>query len=122
MAGEPRGLSQKSIVVLEQIAQGRTYEQILSRFPDLTYLDIFAAARETLTVSGEEREDYGARLARIKQKHSRAYEPWTEVEDTQLKRAIEVGTPVGRIAEQLQRQPSAIRSRLSKLALGEDAS
>ena len=110
-------LSSQARSVLEQIAEGRTYEQILSRYPELTYLDVFAAAREALTLVGEEREDYAARLARIKQRHLRAYERWTDDEDAQLKHAVQRGTPVAQIAKQLQRQPSAIRSRMVKLGI-----
>ena len=117
---DPGTLSEKSRRVLEQVAKGRTYEQILSRDPELSYLDIFASAREALTLAGEEREDYTARLARIKQRHPRAYERWTDDEDAQLRREVQHGAPVAMIAERLQRQPSAIRSRMAKLGIDED--
>jgi hypothetical protein len=45
---EQESPSLKSKVVLALIAEGRTYEQILSLHPELTYYDIFAAAREAL--------------------------------------------------------------------------
>jgi len=48
-----RRLSQKSRTVLALIAAGRTYEQILSLHPELTYHDIFAAAREALEETGQ---------------------------------------------------------------------
>lgn len=121
MTNSDRFLSAQSRAVLEQIAEGRTYEQILSRYPDLTYLDVFAAAREALTLAGEEREDYAARLSQIKQRHPRAYERWTDDEDAQLRREVQRGAPVAEVAERLQRQPSAIRSRMAKLGVGEDA-
>jgi hypothetical protein len=38
----------RSRMVLALIAEGRTYEQILSLHPELTYYDIFAAAKEAL--------------------------------------------------------------------------
>ncbi|MFL7812020.1 MAG: hypothetical protein AB8I80_25505 [Anaerolineae bacterium] len=38
----------KSRTVLVLIAEGRTYEQILALHPELTYYDIFAAAKEAL--------------------------------------------------------------------------
>ncbi len=34
--------------VLGLIAEGRSYDQILQQHPELTYFDIFAAAREAL--------------------------------------------------------------------------
>jgi hypothetical protein len=42
------GLSDQATTILELIAEGRSYDQILQRHPDLTYLDIFAAARAAL--------------------------------------------------------------------------
>ena len=120
MSREPTPLDPKSIAVLEQIAEGRTYEQILARYPDLSYLDIFAAAREALTLLAEERSDYAARLQQIKRRHPRAYERWTEDEDATLSRLAKSGTPVGAIAQRFQCQPSAIRSRLAKLGLADD--
>jgi hypothetical protein len=45
---EPDPPSSKSRTVLALIAEGRTYEQILSLHPELTYYDIFAAAKEAL--------------------------------------------------------------------------
>jgi DNA-binding NarL/FixJ family response regulator len=113
-------LSERSRVIPEDIAEGRAYEQILARYPDLTYLDIFAAAREALALGGEERKDYAARLARIRQRHPRAYERWGDDEDARLKVAVASGRAIAEIAVDLQRQPSAIRSRLSKLGVGDD--
>ena len=40
MAQEQKSLSQKSVAVLDLIAKGNTYEQILVMRPTLTYLDI----------------------------------------------------------------------------------
>ena len=48
MIEETSGLSAKSAAVLELIAQGHGYDQILAARPDCTYLDIFRAAREAL--------------------------------------------------------------------------
>ena len=120
MPSKTRNLSTNSVTVLREIARGRTYEQILSGRSTLTYLDIFTAAREALALAGKEREDYAARLARIRQRHPRAYERWTADDDAQLKRAADAGTPVTKIAKQLQRQAGAIRSRLAKLVREND--
>ena len=46
-------LSRTSRTVLALIAEGRTYEQILALHPELTYRDIFAAAREALEETGQ---------------------------------------------------------------------
>ena len=42
------GLSERSATILGLIAEGRSYDQILHQQPDVTYFDIFAAAREAL--------------------------------------------------------------------------
>jgi len=47
-------LSPASVNVLRLIAEGRTYEQILALRPELTYPDIFSAAREALAAAGED--------------------------------------------------------------------
>ncbi len=55
------------------IAEGRSYEQILAETRELTYLDIFKAAEEVLTViggSGDERV-YAGRGKREKQERHR---------------------------------------------------
>jgi hypothetical protein len=56
------------------------------------------------------------RLATIKQYHGRAYEKWTQAEDTDLLSLYAAGTPLSQLATHFQRQPSAIRSRLAKLS------
>ena len=53
-------------------------------------------------------------LAKMKQKHPRAYERWTAREDSLLREKNEQGMGIKDIAKLLQRQPSAIKSRLSK--------
>jgi hypothetical protein len=44
-------LSETAATVLRLIAAGRSYDQILQQHPELTYFDIFAAAREALDFS-----------------------------------------------------------------------
>jgi ATP-dependent DNA helicase RecQ len=60
------------------------------------------------------------RLATIKQRHLRAYEKWTQEEDTDLLSMHAAGTPISQLATHFQRQPSAVRSRLAKLSPGSD--
>jgi hypothetical protein len=52
-------LSEQATTILGLIAEGRSYDQILHHHPDLTYFDIFAAAREALELA----EAPGARTA-----------------------------------------------------------
>ncbi len=55
-------------------------------------------------------------IAQVRQLHPRAYERWSSEEDDQLRKLVATGTSAKQIAEQLQRQPSAIASRIQKLA------
>ena len=59
---------------------------------------------------------YEERLATIKQRHPRAYEKWTQQEDSDLLSLHAAGTPLSQLATRFQRQPAAVRSRLAKLA------
>ena len=110
----------------------------------LTYEDIFNAAAEALRLAEPQvgavtrpvarnekpaavavtpvattatRPTYHERLAEIKKTARRAYEPWTQEEEARLKDLCLRGLSPHQIARQLQRQPSAIRSRLVKLGL-----
>ncbi len=113
-------LSSKSVAVLKLIADGHSYEQILAAYPTLTYLDIFGAAQEALVLAGEASTAHQQRLNRIRATHPRAYEKWSEEEDQQLRQLAQAGVKVKDIAAQLQRQPSAIQSRIEKLGLAEE--
>ena len=101
--------------MLKLISEGHSYEQILSLHEDLTYLDIFGAAREALVLGEATPATYQQRLAQVRKVHPRAHEKWTDEEDEEQERLIRSGRDVGYIAVQLQRQPGAIRSRMRKL-------
>jgi hypothetical protein len=108
-------LSAQSALVLEMIAKGHTYEQILSQYPDLTYPDIFRAAQEALDATETVPSSYQQRVARIRTTYPRAYETWTQEEEATLAELARSGVSVDEMARQLQRQPGAIRSRMVKL-------
>jgi hypothetical protein len=112
----PRRLSEKSLKVLSLIAAGYSYGQIVDCNPELNYHDIFAAAEEALRLN-DTHSDYEARMASIKHEYPRAYERWTQDEDRRLAAMFARGVQIDELAAQLQRQPSAIRSRLEKLGL-----
>ena len=56
-------------------------------------------------------------LEKIRQKYPRAYEKWSSEEDEQLKIKHSTGLGASELAKCFGRQPSAIRSRLTKLGL-----
>jgi len=109
-----RRLSEKSVKVLRLIAEGHSYSQIVDGHPEVSYRDIFNAAEEALRLN-ETPSEYEEHMAAIKRKHPRAYERWTQDEDTRLATLYAQGTPIDELAAHFQRQPSAIRSRLEKL-------
>ena len=109
-------LSPKSYAVLSLIAEGYSYGQIVESHPEITYLDIFHAAEEALRLS-EAESSYQARIAKIKEKYTRAYQNWETAEDDRLRELHLAGKDTTEIGSILQRQPSAIRSRLNKLGL-----
>jgi hypothetical protein len=112
-------LSKKSVAVLSLIAEGYSYSQIIDSHPGITFMDIFAAAREALSVN-ESPSDYHDRIARIKTEYPKAYTRWTDEEDGRLADMHAQGKALSEIAACFQRQPSAIRSRLSKQGLVSD--
>lgn len=112
----PSTLSSQAIAVLEMIAAGHSYEQIIQAYPGLTYRDIFAAASEALALGESGRAE---RIAEIRRRYPRAYEKWTTEEEEQLCTLIAEGRTIASIAGQLKRQAGAIHSRLVKLGLTE---
>jgi len=114
-----RRLSEKGVKVLRLIAEGHSYSQIVDGHTEINYRDIFDAAEEALRLN-ETPSEYEERIAAIKRKHPRAYERWTQDEDTRLAVMYAEGSALDERAVRFQRQPSAIRSRLEKLALKPD--
>lgn len=110
-------ISEDSVKVLEMIAAGSAYDQILAAYPDLTYLDIFRAAQEALDALAKNDQKSVDGLDLIRTSYPRAYEKWSAAEERELHEYIRAGLTVARIAGRLQRQRSAIRSRIIRLNL-----
>ena len=109
-------LSKKSALVLSLIAEGHSYAQIVDSHSGISYRDIFNAAEEALKMY-ETPTSYQARLAKLKERYPKAYERWTEEDESDLAKAYNSGIKIANLTKMFQRQPSAIRSRLSKLGL-----
>lgn len=125
---EPPRLSPKSLQVLKLIAAGESYTRIVDGNPELNYHDIFFAAEEAVwlderidTKSGTEESKAQptelSAMERAKHNHPKAYAPWTSADDSELAAMHASGATKNELAVYFQRQPSAIRSRLSKLGL-----
>ena len=83
------------------------------------YHDIFRAAAEALDIAERVKvgKTYEQRMAEIRQTHHRAYEKWSSEEDAKLTSRFRSGASIRELAENHERQASAIRSRLAKLNL-----
>jgi hypothetical protein len=136
-------LSESARGILGLIAEGRGYDQILQQHPELTYFDIFAAAREALELAQaassaptpEGVAPLGARagfdegpastrpkrlpayIERARATHRRAWARWTHEQDAQLTALFQRGDSRADMVQALGRQPGAIRNRLLKLGL-----
>jgi DNA-binding NarL/FixJ family response regulator len=110
-------LSEKSRAILQAIAKGHTYEQILVQDLAWTYHDIFQAAAEALETPQVTNEGKRYDVEEIRHDHPRAYEKWGDEENGQLSELCRSGKSVKDIAKTLHRQEGAIRSRLVKLNL-----
>ncbi len=60
-----------------------------------------------------------ANISEIKKKYARAYEKWEREEDRKLAKAVADGLVIDEISTILERQPSAVKSRIEKLGLGD---
>lgn len=112
-------LSGKSLAILEMIAAGSSYQQILAAYPDLTYLDIFRAAEEALEIGSCVNRQLAYTVAQKRERYPRAYEKWAKDEEITLRKLVQSGATIAQIATQLQRNRGAIRSRVLKLGLAD---
>ncbi|MBP8056861.1 MAG: DUF433 domain-containing protein [Chloroflexi bacterium] len=122
-------LSAQARAILQLIADGHSYSQILDHYPDLTYPDIFAAAQEALDLALDTpttpEQTPQTKMERIKAQFPRAYSPWTLEEDESLQTAFHalrqqaytIPQISKTLSQQFERQPSAIESRLRKVQL-----
>lgn len=110
-------LSQTAMIVLTMVAEGHSYEQILAAHPELTYTDIFSAAREAVDVATDRDRSTAPALMEIRGRFPRAYEKWTAEEDDRLRQLARAGKKPWEIAATLERQASAIESRRLKLGI-----
>ena len=134
-------LSESAKMILGLIAEGRSYDQILQQHPELTYFDIFAAAREALdlvqTAPAEPTLDPSPPISppiellplpttpqkrpsfveRARATHGRAFARWSQDEDARLEHLFRAGTSRAEIARVLDRHDGAITRQLEKLGL-----
>ncbi|EDM71448.1 hypothetical protein RAZWK3B_14544 [Roseobacter sp. AzwK-3b] len=113
-------LSPRSRTVLEAIASGLSYAQIIERNPSVTYPDIFAAAKEALDLEDSVPSKAANHIDAARSQYPNAYQPWSSEDDVELVKKVRNGDSVETLSVHFGRQPSAIRSRISKLLPPED--
>jgi len=122
--------------ILDMIARGYSYRQILTELPQLNVGDIMAAAQfafeilNDLMVEGSDHIRLEGRLTfingkyvnltKLRKEHPRAYVKWEPDEDDNLKRLFQQGKNFKELSEILMRQPGAIISRLNFIGLVKD--
>lgn len=108
-----------SRAILYLLYEGRTFDEIFQLHPTLTVLDVSRAAGEGLRALEEERqarpETREERIARVRQRHPRAFVPWTEDEDARLTLRWQEGASIAELTRALERPRGAVTMRLEKL-------
>lgn len=108
-----------SRAILYLIYEGRTFDEIFQLHPNLTVLDVSRAAGEGLRALEQEAslrvETRAERIARVRQKHPRAFEPWAEEEDARLALRWKEGASLAELGRAVGRPSGAVRMRLEKL-------
>lgn len=116
-------LGERERAILSHIEQGLSYDEILRRMPGLLVDDVYRAAGAALKAldARARPESREARIARMRQKHPRAFEAWSREEDARVREAMAQKAKVADVARELGRQPGAIRRRMEKLLAEEGA-
>src|SRR4051794_8828266 len=105
------------------VAAGHGYAGMPPRPPERPPPGSLASARAARALPAPDSDSEASQapkaniVERAREKHKRAYEKWSAGEDAQLKRFLSEGMSERQIAQELQRQRSAIRSRIVKFAL-----
>ena len=118
--GVSMGISRERVRQIEKKALRKLRHP--SRFKTLEALievnDIRGDASDTLARnSSREGHVSDSYLDQMRKAHRRGYEPWSQEEEAKLRGLFEAGQSITEIASSLERQSSAIRSRLIRIGL-----
>jgi len=109
-------IAKRKFVVNVSETTGRAYFcEIPNELPPPVSKPTLQAKIEPSSPYAEIRKAYN--VTEIRKKHKRAYEKWTDAEDSELSKNYREGLSISELAERHQRQKSAIHSRLKKLGL-----
>lgn len=94
------------------------YQRYLANISSQMKEPLVEEKQETQTTqSSKMSQGWEERLKEIKKSYPRAYQSWNETEEKELVHLFKEGLKPSEISKKLERQPSAIRSRLRKLKL-----
>jgi len=103
----------KAIEVAKKLAAGLNERELLQSL-DFSRKDLVEAGE--LFLRALEAHDSPESVIRVlRLAHARAYYPWTEDEDADLRLLVALNYSIEEISEKMHRQPSAIRARLRAL-------
>lgn len=105
----------KYLVISESRQNGHDWEHHRVMIFEENFGPFFETLGRLAQTLGVRQKSYS--VDTIRQKHPRAYEPWSSEEDERLTSRYNEGFSVPELARVFQRQEGAIRSRLQKLGL-----
>ena len=120
--------------ILHLIGEGFTYEQIIKKYPMLSYADIMLSAKISEEIIGTMVKIWGEKLTSVKMEfvfkngnfksidelkktNPRAYAKWDGAEDNNLISLFKSGKSIKEISAIMQRTYGSIKSRLEKFEL-----
>jgi len=118
-------LPSRTLEIMSLIARGFSYDDIVNYRPQLTYSDIRSAAEQVIELSERIasiqadilRDQKQKGIEAIKASYPRAYTPWTDEDINTLIVLHKQAVSVTKIAQRLERQETAVISKLFKMGL-----
>ena len=109
---------QKTIQILEALANGvdPSTGEVLPASGPFQDIEVNRALFNAIKLLGDSKSFSVEDIRKI---YPKAYAPWSEQDDLTLEKLSAEGADINTIASALERQPSAIESRLSKLNLNQ---
>jgi hypothetical protein len=113
-------ISKKTLTVLKSLAEGQSYDQLITQFPDL---DLSEAAREALSyIENNNLPDSPDKNTRapwgdMLDEYPRSNAAWDDNDDKRLSGWFMKGVTIRDIATKLKRAPQSVRRRLEHLGL-----
>lgn len=109
-------MSYRSRLLLERLSQGASQQELLAAHQGGNGSQLARAARQALLLERAMARRRG-KVRKILRQYPRTFDRWTPFEETQLRDLYRAGKTLREIAAHLQRQPNAVKVRLSRIDL-----